>query len=91
MKFPTRKQLKQMSPAEREALANQIAEEGARQGTAVGQAMGYTAFSQVISPLWEGIAWRAVKWWWFPMGFLGFWALIALVAWLFPPRGWTWR
>jgi len=93
MKYPTRKQLKQMSPAEREALANQLAEEAARRtprGSRTGLAMGYTAFSQVMSPVWEIIAWRAVRWWWFPVGFFGFWALIALVTWLFP-QGWRWR
>jgi hypothetical protein len=91
VKFPSLKQLKQMSPAEREALLQQLEEEAERRGRfAGGPAWGYTAFSQVFSPMWEIIAWRAINWWWFPVGFLGFWALIALVAWLFP-QPWSWR
>ena len=44
-----------------------------------------------MSEIWAIIAWRAVKRWWFAVGFVAAWALIALVAWLFPSDGWPWR
>lgn len=61
------------------------------QNRRAGWAFAMSRAADRASGIWEVIAWRAVTWWWVAVGFVGFWALIALVAWLFPPQGWPWR
>jgi hypothetical protein len=84
MKFPTRKQLKRMSPAEREALVKQLEEEMERRGQRYhGWASAMSEAANKLGHVGELIHWSALPWKWIGLSGLAFllaWALLIIVT-----------